>query len=129
LSSVNVRFLSLQQARPLLDERNLDKLVDPQLGHTYNVCQMQAMISAAALCVRQSSQHRPQISQVLKMLDKDSSGEEGLSTGGKSLPLDAADTADTSYVINNDNNHHARNSSTSCMSEINSTRVACCVWL
>jgi hypothetical protein len=112
-----------------LDERNLDKLVDPQLGHMYNVCQMQAMISAAALCVQQSSQHRPQISQVLKMLDKDSSGEEGLSTGGKSLPLDAADTADTSYVINNDNNHHARNSSTSCMSEINSTRVACCVWL
>jgi hypothetical protein len=63
------------------------------------------------------------------MLDKDSSGEEGLSTGGNSLPLDAADTADTSYVINNDNNHNARNSSTSCMSEINSTRVACCVWL
>jgi serine/threonine protein kinase len=51
-------------ARPLLDERNLDKLVDPQLGHMYNVCQMQAMISAAALCVRQSLQHRPQISQV-----------------------------------------------------------------
>jgi predicted nucleic acid-binding protein len=51
-------------ARPLLDERNLDKLVDPQLGHTYNVCQMQAMISAAALCVQQSLQHQPQISQV-----------------------------------------------------------------
>ncbi len=64
LSSVNIRLLSLQQARPLLDERNLDKLVDPQLGHMYNVCQMQAMISAAALCVRQSLQHRPQISQV-----------------------------------------------------------------
>ncbi|KAH8976283.1 hypothetical protein BDL97_01G205800 [Sphagnum fallax] len=110
-------------ARPLLDERNLDKLVDPQLGHTYNVCQMQAMISAAALCVQQSSQHRPQISQVLKMLDKDSSGEEGLSTGGKSLPLDAADTADTSYVINNDNNHHARNSSTSLLQQVQSLSI------
>jgi hypothetical protein len=31
--------------RPLLDERNLDKLVDPWLGRTYNVCQMQTMIS------------------------------------------------------------------------------------
>ncbi|KAH9577123.1 hypothetical protein CY35_01G197900 [Sphagnum magellanicum] len=43
-------------ARPLLDERNLDELVDPRLGNTYNVCQMQAMILAAALCVQQSSQ-------------------------------------------------------------------------
>jgi serine/threonine protein kinase len=50
-------------ARPLLDERNLDELVDPRLGNTYNVCQMQAMILAAALCVQQSSQ-RPKISEV-----------------------------------------------------------------
>ncbi len=47
----------------MLDERNLNELVDPQLGSTYNVCQMQAMISAAALCVQQSSQ-RPKISEV-----------------------------------------------------------------
>ncbi len=62
--SSNITFSTLWQARPLLDERNLDKLVDLQLGSTYNVCQMQAMISAAALCVQQSSQRRPQISQV-----------------------------------------------------------------
>jgi hypothetical protein len=62
--SSNITFSTLQQARPLLDERNLDKLVDLQLGSTYNVCQMQAMTSAAALCVQQSSQRRPQISQV-----------------------------------------------------------------
>ncbi|KAH8976280.1 hypothetical protein BDL97_01G205600 [Sphagnum fallax] len=52
--------------RPLLDERNLDKLVDPWLGRTYNVCQMQTIISAAALCLQPSSQHEPQIKQVLK---------------------------------------------------------------
>jgi hypothetical protein len=61
--SINITFSTLQQARPLLDERNLNELVDPQLGSTYNVCQMQAMISAAALCVQQSSQ-RPKISEV-----------------------------------------------------------------
>jgi hypothetical protein len=55
LSSVHITFSTLQQARPLLDERNLDKLVDLQLGSTYNICQMQAMISAAALRVQQSS--------------------------------------------------------------------------
>jgi len=38
--------------------------VDPQLGRTYNVSQVQAMIAAAALCVQQSSQRQPQISQV-----------------------------------------------------------------
>jgi len=54
--SVNITFSTLQQARPLLDKRNLDELVDPQLGKTYNVSQMQAMILAAALCVQQSSQ-------------------------------------------------------------------------
>jgi len=63
-------------ARPLLDERNLDELVDPGLGNTYNVCQMQAMISAAALCVQESSQQRPKISEVLKVLDEFSDTEE-----------------------------------------------------
>jgi len=63
-------------ARPLLDERNLDELVDPLLGSTYNVSQMQAMISTAALCVQKSSQQRPKISEVLKMLDEFSDTEE-----------------------------------------------------
>jgi hypothetical protein len=52
--------------------------------------------------------------QVLKMLDKDSNGEEGLSTGGNSRPVYIADAT---YV-----KPHARNSATSCMNEINSTR-------
>jgi hypothetical protein len=62
--SVNITFSTLQQARPLLDERNLIELVDPRLGSTYNVSQMQAMISAAALCVQKSSHKRPKISEV-----------------------------------------------------------------
>jgi hypothetical protein len=47
-----------------LDERSLNELVDPRLGSTYNVSQMQATISTAALCVQESSQHRPKISEV-----------------------------------------------------------------
>jgi len=62
--SINITFSTLRQARPLLDERNLDELVDPLLGSTYNVSQMQAMISTAALCVQKSSQQRPKISEV-----------------------------------------------------------------
>jgi hypothetical protein len=52
--------------------------------------------------------------QVLKMLGKDSDGEEGLSTGGNSRPVYIADAT---YF-----KHRARNSATSCMNEINSTR-------
>ncbi len=52
--------------------------------------------------------------QVLKMLRKDSDGEEGLSTGGNSEPVYIADPT---YI-----KHRARNSATSCMNEINSTR-------
>ncbi len=48
------------------------------------------------------------------MLDKDSNGEEGLSTGGNSRPVYIADAT---YI-----KHHARNSAISCMNEINSTR-------
>jgi len=62
--SINITFSTLQQARPLLDERNLNELVDPRLGSTYNVSQMQVMISAGALCVQESSQQRPKISEV-----------------------------------------------------------------
>jgi hypothetical protein len=62
--SINISSSTLQQARPLLDERNLNELVDPRLSSTYNVSQMQAMISAAALCVQESSQQRPKISEV-----------------------------------------------------------------
>jgi hypothetical protein len=52
--------------------------------------------------------------QVLKMLGKESNGEESLSTGGNSRPVYVADTT---YV-----KHRPRNSANSCMNEINSTR-------
>jgi hypothetical protein len=57
--------------------------------------------------------------QVLKMLGKDTDGEEGLSTGGNSRPVYIADTT---YV-----NHGACNSATSCMREINSHKIR--LWL
>jgi serine/threonine protein kinase len=44
-----------------------------------------------------------------------------------SQPVDAADRVDTIYVIEDDYNHHARKSGTSCMIEINSTSLACFV--
>ncbi|CAK9872106.1 unnamed protein product [Sphagnum jensenii] len=74
-------------ARSLLEERNLEKLVDPRLGNEYNVLQMQTMISVSALCVTQSAQRRPHINQVLKML----LGEEEHDGGGVSIEFDEED--------------------------------------
>ena len=53
-----------KQARPLLEKRDLDKLLDPRLEGDYNVDEMNCMILAAALCVRQSAHHRPRMSRV-----------------------------------------------------------------
>jgi len=65
-------------------------------------------------CVSDACVHNVANMQVLKMLGKDSNGDEGLSTGGNS---EHVYIANTTYM-----NHRAHNSATSCMSEINSTR-------
>jgi hypothetical protein len=49
---------------------NLDELVNPWLGSAYNVSQVQAMISASALCVQKFSHCQSQISQVSLFLRK-----------------------------------------------------------
>jgi serine/threonine protein kinase len=52
-------------ARPLLVDRNLEKLVDPRLGlGMYDRNEMESMVVVAALCVQQSAPRRPSMSQV-----------------------------------------------------------------
>jgi serine/threonine protein kinase len=53
-------------ASPLLEERNLEKLVDPQLKAVgmYDLNEMESMVLAASLCVQQSAPRRPSMSQV-----------------------------------------------------------------
>lgn len=55
-------------ARPLLKDNNLSELVDPRLEGAYDVEQMKRLLLAASLCVRQSSQRRPQMGRVLQIL-------------------------------------------------------------
>ena len=59
-------FRFLKQARPLLVEKALDRLVDPLLG-VYDVGQMNNMLIAAFLSIQQSAQRRPQMSQVCSL--------------------------------------------------------------
>ncbi|KAG0586644.1 hypothetical protein KC19_2G106000 [Ceratodon purpureus] len=55
-------------ARPLLEEKNLEILVDSRLKGVYDVDQMKRMLLAASLCVQQSPRRRPQMSRVLQIL-------------------------------------------------------------
>ncbi|KAG0613170.1 hypothetical protein M758_6G082100 [Ceratodon purpureus] len=55
-------------ARPLLKANNLEELVDPRLEGLYDSDQMNRLLHAASLCVRQSSQRRPQMTRVLQII-------------------------------------------------------------
>ncbi|KAH7315237.1 hypothetical protein KP509_21G041200 [Ceratopteris richardii] len=56
-------------AKPLLESQNMEDLADPDLRGCYNRQQMRCMLSAAEMCVRQSSISRPPMSQVVQLLD------------------------------------------------------------
>lgn len=55
-------------AKPLLEEENMGELVDQRLENAYDVNEIQRMMLAALLCITQSSQYRPHISWILKIL-------------------------------------------------------------
>lgn len=54
----------LVQAKPILNDGKLSKLLDPSLGNDYDHDQIERMVLAATLCVKHSPQARPQMSVV-----------------------------------------------------------------
>ena len=56
---------NLMQATPLLESGNLKALLDPKTNGKFDVVQMQRMVLAATLCVRQTTRLRPKVSRVL----------------------------------------------------------------
>ncbi|KAJ6731090.1 PROTEIN WITH ADENINE NUCLEOTIDE ALPHA HYDROLASES-LIKE DOMAIN putative-RELATED [Salix viminalis] len=60
-------------ATPLLESGNLKALLDPKTKGEFDVVQMQRMVLAATLCVRQTARLRPKVSQILELLR----GEKG----------------------------------------------------
>lgn len=57
--------LMLIQAMPLLENGNLEALVDPMLNGEFDIVQMQRMVLAATICIKQSPRLRPKASKVL----------------------------------------------------------------
>ncbi|KAF0912369.1 hypothetical protein E2562_014023 [Oryza meyeriana var. granulata] len=58
-------------AKPLLSSGEIKQLVDPFLGNDYDCDEMERMTLAASLCARTSSHSRPEMSQILKLLEGD----------------------------------------------------------
>ncbi|XP_022150792.1 receptor-like cytosolic serine/threonine-protein kinase RBK2 isoform X1 [Momordica charantia] len=58
-------------AKPLLDSNNHDELIDPSLGKTYDLEEMERVILTASLCIEQSPILRPRMSQVIILLRGD----------------------------------------------------------
>ncbi|KAJ8624747.1 hypothetical protein MRB53_033277 [Persea americana] len=55
-------------ATPKLETGYATELLDPKLGREYDENQMRQMVLAATLCVTKTAQHRPEMSQILKLL-------------------------------------------------------------
>ncbi|KAL3840049.1 hypothetical protein ACJIZ3_024640 [Penstemon smallii] len=58
-------------ARPFLNSEKFARLLDPNLGSSYDHEQVERMVLAASLCIRRAPRARPQLSLVLKLLQGD----------------------------------------------------------
>ncbi|XP_021283684.1 protein STRUBBELIG-RECEPTOR FAMILY 7-like isoform X2 [Herrania umbratica] len=80
-------------ARPLLERRDLQGLLDPALNEDFDVAQMHRMVVAASLCLNQLDGHRPKVSQVLEILrgEKEPTEWYDLHAAESKLPNDQED--------------------------------------
>lgn len=63
-------------AKPILNQGEIEKLVDPRLGGAYDVSQMKRLAFAASLCIRSSSMWRPTMNEVLEVMVEEQLDEE-----------------------------------------------------
>ncbi|XP_034895801.1 receptor-like cytosolic serine/threonine-protein kinase RBK2 isoform X2 [Populus alba] len=65
-------------AKPLLLKNSIEELVDPILVDAYDSEQMDRLACTASMCIHQSPSERPQMSQVVRVLQGDESSFEEL---------------------------------------------------
>ncbi|KAK1434708.1 hypothetical protein QVD17_00457 [Tagetes erecta] len=90
-------------ARPLLsqalEDGNFDAIVDSRL-QDYNHGEMARLVTCAAVCVRHSARHRPRMSQVVRVLEGDTSLADldvGIKPGHGSVYNGSSDYDTTQY--------------------------------
>ncbi|OAY46736.1 probable receptor-like serine/threonine-protein kinase At5g57670 [Manihot esculenta] len=57
-------------AKPILNQGEIEKLVDPRVGGAYDASQLIRLAFAASLCIRASSTWRPTMSEVLEVMQE-----------------------------------------------------------
>ncbi|KAI3687327.1 hypothetical protein L1987_81022 [Smallanthus sonchifolius] len=73
-------------ARPLINEKNLEKLVDPHLDGACDLEQLNDLAWIASQCINQDPTERPKMGKIYRML----SGDEGIPDCGKKFIKRAA---------------------------------------
>ncbi|XP_043709035.1 receptor-like cytosolic serine/threonine-protein kinase RBK1 [Telopea speciosissima] len=81
-------------AKPLFDPNKMEELVDPRLGHGYDIIEMKRMILTASMCIHHSSTMRPHMSMVLQQLRGEAETMEVTERETKPLFLDTCDLND-----------------------------------
>ncbi|PWA80550.1 Protein kinase, ATP binding site-containing protein [Artemisia annua] len=73
-------------SKPLINEKNLEKLLDPHLVDACDLEQLNDMVWIATQCISQCPTDRPKMSKIYRML----SGDEGIPDSGKKFIKRAA---------------------------------------
>ncbi|KAG8051423.1 hypothetical protein GUJ93_ZPchr0001g31293 [Zizania palustris] len=93
------QFLT-EWARPFLEERAFDELIDPRLGDRYCENEVYCMLHAANLCIRRDPHSRPRMSHVLRMLEGD------MVVDSASVSAPSSDSGSRSWRMPNDQQHY-----------------------
>ncbi|KAG8077250.1 hypothetical protein GUJ93_ZPchr0007g6262 [Zizania palustris] len=93
------QFLT-EWARPFLEERAFDELIDPRLGDRYCEHEVYCMLHAANLCIRRDPHSRPRMSHVLRILEGD------MVVDSASVSAPSSDSGSRSWRMPNDQQHY-----------------------
>ncbi|KAL8100289.1 receptor-like cytosolic serine/threonine-protein kinase RBK2 [Apium graveolens] len=61
-------------AKPIITNESIEELVDPLLGGVYDKEQLNVLISVISMCIEECPTERPQMSQVVRILNGDGGG-------------------------------------------------------
>ncbi|KAI3930951.1 hypothetical protein MKX01_010491 [Papaver californicum] len=72
----NDEVLLLDHVKKLESEKKLDAIVDPNLNENFDITEVEIMIQVALLCTQSSSEDRPTMSEVVRMLEGEGLAEK-----------------------------------------------------
>jgi hypothetical protein len=62
-------YILLLQARELLEQNQLSSFVDMKIRSNYDCVELEEMVQIALLCTMYNPEHRPKMSEVVRMLE------------------------------------------------------------